>query len=279
MGLFLGITNADVIDAVKDLWEGRGYVFVETNIVPVPFVPGVWIVEWTTSYELRKLAVTWTRTPAGAGVPQDAAITTHHFLNLTAGVPDASWTTTDYTDVETAFDAYWTTLKTFYNPSYKLSEYVWRADGPAFRPFGSSLSPTLRRTARAVAGTSAAQQLPPQIAISVTETTGAQFTVEDVEGVGTQIRNRWGRFYLPAPGVDLSADGRLVATAQTTIANATETFYEACVSAGLIPVMYSPTTGHAWSVLEIHVDDIWDVIRSRRYITPLSRAARVITQV
>jgi hypothetical protein len=41
--------------------------------------------------------------------------------------------------------------------------------------------------------------------------------------------------------------------------------------------MYSPTTGSSWSVDEIHVDDIFDVIRSRRYTTPLSRAANVLT--
>jgi hypothetical protein len=233
--------------------------------------------EYTTSYELRKLTVSWTRTPA-TGVIQDAAMTTHHFVNLTGGIPDASWTSGDYSAVETAFDAYWNALKSYYSPQYKLAEYLWRADGPAFRPFGSSLSPTLRITPKSVVGTSTSTGLPPQCAITVTETTGATYVVEDVEGSGAQIRNRWGRYYLPAPAVIVMNDGRLSSGAQTDLANATETFYEACVTAGLHPVVYSPTTGHAWTVQETHLDDIFDVIRSRRYTEPLSRAARVITQ-
>jgi hypothetical protein len=115
--------------------------------------------------------------------------------------------------------------------------------------------------------------------VSVTETTGAQFTVEDVEGSGAQLRNRWGRFYLPAMTVSKVTNGRLASATQIGLADAVDTFYEACVTAGLIPVVYSPTTGHAWSVLETHVDDIFDVVRSRRFITPLSREPRTVTQV
>ena len=219
---------------------------------------------------------------------------TFHFLNLTAGVPDASWITTDYTTVENAFDTYWAALVGLYASDVKLTEYSWRADGPAFRPFGTSLSPTLRITPRSVAGSglqrysraddvagsaSATSQLPPQVAVTVTETTAATFIAHDVEGIGDQTRNRWGRYYLPSTHSATSSDGRLLAASQTTIANAAEAFYETCVSAQIIPVVYSPTTGHSWSVLEVHVDDIFDVVRSRRYITPLSRAARVITQV
>lgn len=279
MGFFLGITASDAIEAARDLWEGRGYVWVETNLVPGPDGLGVWMAEWTTSYELRKLQVSYVRTPA-SGVAQDPAMTTHHFLNLTGGLPDASWITADYTTVESAFDTYWTALKTSYAPDVKLAEYLWRADGPAFRPFGTSLSPTLRAVSRSVVGTGAAVGLPPQCAISVTETTASKYLVENVEGVGAQLRNRWGRYYLPAPITSLvDGSGRIATGWLEPIAVATETFYETCVTAGLIPVVYSPTTGHAWSVLEVHLDDIFDVIRSRRWTEPLSRHAKVITQV
>lgn len=279
MGIFLGVSHSDAIDAVKELWEGRGYVWVEPNLVPAPPALAYWIVEWTTAYELRKLQVSWERTP-GTGVPQDAAMCTFHFLNITAGVPDASWITADYTTVEGAFDAYWTAILANYSTEVKLKEYKWRPDGPAFRPFGSSLSPTVRITPRAVAGTgSGSQGLPPQVALSVTETTGATFIAHDVEGVGDQVRNRWGRYYLPAPIAAGTQWGRVSPALQTAVANAAETFYETCVTAQIVPVVYSPTTGHAWSVQEIHVDDIWDVIRSRRYTTPTSRAPRVITQL
>lgn len=233
---------------------------------------------WNAPYELRKLTVSWSRTPT-VGVVQDRDMCTFHFLNLTGGVPDASWTTADYTTVETAFDTYWTSIKTLFVAETKLVEYLWRADGPAFRPHGTSLAPTQRITTRTVAGTDASgSPLPPQCAMSVTEVTASSYEVSGVgvpgsePGTGrTQRRNRWGRFYLPAMGTAATTDGRFLVSACSSIANATHNFYNACVAAQLVPVMYSPTTGSAFSILEVHVDDIVDVIRSRRYVTPLTR--------
>jgi hypothetical protein len=255
--------------------------------VSVPNEWGLALAEYTASFELRKLEVHWSRTPS-VGVVQDDDICTFHFLNLTAGSPDAPWIDADYAQVESAFDTFWTTAKTLYRSETKLSQYVWRADGPAYKPFGASLSPTLRATARSVAGTEASAGgsiLPPQCAISVTEVTDAKFTAHgvgvpgDAPGTGrTQIRNRWGRFYLPAPSTIMLNDGRLQSGQITSIATAAQTFYNACVTAGNIPVMYSPTTGHAWSVTALHIDDIIDVIRSRRYVTPTTRTPVTINQ-
>jgi hypothetical protein len=255
--------------------------------VSVPDEWGLALAEYTSSYELRKLEVHWSRTPS-VGVVQDDDICTFHFLNLTAGSPDATWIDADYAQVESAFDTFWTTGKAFYRAETKLSQYVWRADGPAFKPFGASLSPTLRATARSVAGsdvTAGASPLPPQCACSVTEVTDAKYTAYgvgvpgDTPGTGrTQVRNRWGRFYLPAMSTLVLSDGRFSTGNMATLAGALQTFYNACVSAGNIPVMYSPTTGHAWSVTALHIDDIVDVVRSRRYTTPLTRSPVTINQ-
>lgn len=238
----------------------------------------VHIATWSGTYELRKLTTSWSRTPT-VGVVQDADMCTFHFLNLTGGDPDATWTTTDYTTVETAFDTYWTAIKSLFTGVTKLSELAWRADGPEFRPFGDSLSPTLRITPRSVAGAAiAGEMLPPQCAMTVTEVTESTFLAHGVgvpgkaPGTGrTQLRNRWGRFYLPAMHPSAVIDGRFSTAACTQVANATRTFYNACVTAQIIPVMYSPTTGNCWSVTELHVDDIVDVVRSRRYDTPVTR--------
>jgi hypothetical protein len=232
-------------------------------------------VQWTSGYELRKVTTLYDRTD-DAGFDQDYAMTTLHLLNLTGGDPDATWTTSDYTTVEGFLDAFWTTLKPKYQAKVVLSGYRWNADGPTFKPHGSSLSPTLRNTARNVPGTSVNQMLPPQSAVTVTEVTDAKYTVLDVEGVGTQLRNRWGRFYLPSPDNLQCSAGRVVPAFCTLVSGAVKTLYDACVGAQFIPVMYSPTTGNAWSVKEIHVDDIFDVIRSRRYVTPTTRAAQTI---
>jgi hypothetical protein len=240
---------------------------------------------WSAPYELRKLEVHFTRTPT-LGVAQDDDICTFHFLNLTAGAPDSTWTTTDYTQIETAADTWWNALKPDWPAEVKLSEYLWRADGPAFRPHGTSFSPTLRVTARSLAGATAesasAKMLPPQCAISVTEVTDAKYVVTGVgvpgsgPGGKTQQRNRWGRFYLPPATSGSLTDGRWATALLTSIADKTQTFYNSCVTNQLIPVMYSPTTGSAWSITEIHVDDIVDVVRSRRYITPTTRTPRII---
>jgi hypothetical protein len=241
---------------------------------------------WTGDYELRKLIVSWSRTPA-VGVVQDKDQCTFHFLNLTGGNPDDTWTDTDFTIVESAFDALWTTLKVKYTNEITLNEYAWRKDGPAFRPFGTELSPTVRIVSRNVAGTSGSQvTLPPQCAVTVTEVTASDYIVSGVgvpghaPGTGrTQRRNRWGRFYLPAMDVSMTLSGRLKSAEATSVSNTVKTFYNACTAAQIVPVMYSPTTGNAWSIDSIHVDDILDVVRSRRFITPITRAPNTITPV
>jgi hypothetical protein len=248
-----------------------------------PWFSGGFVAQWTGTYELRKVEMHWSRTPT-AGVVQDDDICTFHFLNLTGGNPDASWTTSDYTTVETALDAMWASLKVHYMPEIRLSSYVWRADGPAFKPHGTSLSPTLRITARALPGTASGETvLPPQCALSVTEATEAHYTVSgvgvpgDTPGTGrTQTRNRWGRFYLPSPSTLALTDGRFTSSYCGLVSGYVQTAYNACVTAGIVPVVYSPTTGNAWSVTEVHVDDIVDVIRSRRYVTPLTRAVNAV---
>jgi hypothetical protein len=234
-------------------------------------------VQWTTGYELRKLTVSWLRA-VGVTPVQDAGMCTFHFLNLTGGDPDATWTTSDYTTVENGFNTLWSYLAGFYTAQTKLGDYTWRPDGPAFKPFGSSLSPTLRTAVSSqIAGSGGGEALPPQSAITVTEVTPAKYTVTDVEGVGTQSRNRWGRFYLPAVATTHVTSGRVKDTTAEVIATKCQDFYNACVTADLVPVMYSPTTGSAWAVNELHVDDIYDVIRSRRFVTPLSRHIKAIT--
>lgn len=244
--------------------------------------------EYTGAYELRRLEVRWTRTPT-VGVVQDPAICTFHLLNLTGGSPDASWTDADYLAVEARFDTWWTAnLNDFYRPETKLAEYVWRADGPAFRPFGDDLSPTLRITTKAIAGTygGTSEQLPPQCACSVTEVIPATFMAYGVgvpgstPGTGrTQLRNRWGRFYLPPPTAQFLNDGRWGQSFTDQVADDTKTLYDGLVTDQFIPVVYSPTTGSSWSVEEVHVDDIVDVIRSRRFDTPLRRTPRAIAGV
>lgn len=249
---------------------GDWFVWVEQE--------GVFRLQWNAPYELREVDLAFTRDVSGAPV-DDRALITFHLLNLTGGSPDSTWTTGDFTAAEALFDTWWGWAKQYYRPETKLVEYVWRADGPSFRPHGTDLSPVLRRVSRSVVGTNAGTggMLPPQVALSVTERTAAKFTAEDVEGVGDQLRNRWGRFYMPNPGQAENVNGRPSSNLRGELATNTATLYNGLRAADLIPVMYSPTTGSAWSVDAVAVDDVWDVIRSRRWRNVINRSVATTT--
>lgn len=241
------------------------------------------VATYTGDYTLAKLTVSWKRLPT-VGVAQDVDQCTFHFLNLTGGEPDDTWTAADFIQVEDLVHDWWDPLKTFYTPEIQLSEYSWRYDGPGFRPHGSGFSPTIRSIPQSVSGTaSSGTQLPPQCAVSVTEVTESKYTAYgvgvpgDTPGTGrTQLRNRWGRIFLPAPSHGMLLHGRFDAGFCASVSLRTSQLYNGLVAADIIPVMYSPTTGNAWSITELHVDDIVDVIRSRRFIEPLTRAVNAI---
>jgi hypothetical protein len=240
---------------------------------------------WTAPYELRKMVVVYTRQPTG-GPPQDIAETTHHFINLTGGTPDATWTTADYSQVESAFSAFWSAIRADYSPMVATKEYRWYAAGPAYKSFGPTSAPLLRVTSAVSAGTSSARSLPPQCAVSVTEWTTAHYTVPPEHGHPGQLRNRWGRFYLPNPCISFmgnlgaASEGRIDPTRQNVWATAAGAFYNACRGGNnLVPVVYSSKNGNSYSVDRIHLDDIVDVIRRRRFETPLSRQEIVLDPV
>jgi hypothetical protein len=103
--------------------------------------------------------------------------------------------------------------------------------------------------------------MPPQVALSVTER--------------TPVRKRWGRFYLPyIDSTVISGAGTIGGSTCTAVADAVETCYAACFTAELVPVVWSPTVKRAYGVTSIQVDNIFDVIRSRRYVTPTIREVR-----
>lgn len=278
MSIFF-VSADDVADALVEATEylSKVRVFVYPGGL-VPFPPAFWLMELTTAYELRELTLKWTRAYTGRPL-QDAAMCTFHIANFTGGVPDATWTAGDYATCEALFDTYWGAIKEWFNASHTLSEYTWRADGPAFKPYGAALQPTLRATPKAVVGTGTGTECPPQVAISVTEVVPATFVAHNVEGVGDQTRNRWGRFYLPNPSVNAIDAGRIHTDCCEDVAIATKALYDGLAAADFGVVVYSPTTGHAWTVTQVHVDDIADVIRRRRFDGALSRHSKDIVQV
>lgn len=209
-------------------------------------------------WEGRKLQVVYGRVSA-SGVAEDDAVTTHHFVNYTGGVIDDSWTDTDFTNIESNFDAFWTAIKGGYKTFTTLLEYRWYKFGPDVGP----PNPAVRVVPKSVPGTSTGNLMPPQVAMSITER--------------TPLRKQWGRFYLPAPVTAAGdANGRILAVEIDALADAAEALYEACFADDIIPVVYSPRHEVAIAPLEIQVDDVFDVIRSRRYENTLTRDRRPV---
>lgn len=111
------------------------------------------------------------------------------------------------------------------------------------------------------AGGSGADPLPPQVACSVT--------------FRTDKRKNWGRFYLPGLTIStLDADGSLESGAMDQIATAAQ---QMCDRGGLNTetlCVWSPTEKTHHDPQQVVVDDIYDIIRSRRFRAPLRRAIK-----
>lgn len=243
------------------------------------------VATYTDPFEVRRLQVVWSFT-TGSPTGDDVRVCTFHFLRLSGGSPSNAWGSADFDAVEAGFDAMWTTMKPWHRSNLALAQYRWYKEGPQIAP----PQEPVRVVDRAVTGTAADASypggLPPQVAITVSEKTAT--------------RRHWGRFYWPQPAycksggllanVTFSSGGRLASPILTDLANSADTFYEACRTANVPVVVYSkakaeregatgtlPAQGAlAITVDNLQVDDIPDVIRSRRFDAPTLRVQRAI---
>jgi hypothetical protein len=108
-----------------------------------------------------------------------------------------------------------------------------------------------------LAGTGTGLPLPPQCAISVT--------------LKTAVRKRWGRFYLPGPTTAyVDANGRFDNSGATILANAVHDLTDRSGTGACLVVFSRVHWNHA-DPTEIQVDDIYDVVRRRRFSEPHNR--------
>lgn len=180
----------------------------------------------------------------------DPAVMHFDILNLTGGNPDDSWTAGDYTNVETALDALWASLKTKVSGNYKLTEYRYYRVGTGIVP----PNPAVRSVSRSVAGTSAGAGIPPQVACSLTFRTSA--------------RKSWGRTYLPLGALaaaDLTSGLELSTTAVDALAGYLNTFVQALAASDFYLVVTSLAKSAALNVTSVEVDSNLDVVRRRRF--------------
>lgn len=249
---------------------------------------GPWVVtDFSGTFELRKLQ--WRLSRAPAGRVEDVDVMTFHFIKATGGVPGTYNDTTDLAAVESAITSFWSSgLANFCHSFIHSDQYRWYKDGPAFyhsdpdhavfQPNGDN--PAIRITEVDVAGGSgSASALPPQCAITVTEKTSS--------------RRHWGRYYMPVSSTSITdATGLVAASNRTSLLASAVTFYNACRTASMVPVVFSiaknerpkrpsgtlPAVGAiAYEIAALQMDDIVDVIRSRRFAVGVNKTSTALT--
>lgn len=197
------------------------------------------------------MQIVFTRTAPGT-YAEDVAVMHFDFLNMTAGAPDDTWTAGDYTAIEGHLTTWWNTLKTAVGTYTTLKELRWYRLGAGVTP----PNPPTKVTPIGTAGSNGSPENAPQLACSISLHTGP--------------RRNWGRTYLPGlTTFNVAATGGLVKTTQVDIiANATHTLLTAAAAADFYMVVYSKTRQELLGVEQIAVDNIWDIIRRRRWEHP-----------
>jgi hypothetical protein len=233
----------------------------------------VGVATFSEPFELRKLVMLFTQLD-GATLSDDQRACSLHLLKLAAGSPQSDWVQADFDAVVAEVDQLWTGLQALYANETRLDRIKLYKAGPAIEP----PQPPVYEVDKDVTGTDAASPMPPQVAVSVTFIAGT--------------KAHWGRLYLPAPGAAQGGQyGRLSSATQTTIATAFDTFLTDLRAAGLSPVVYRrelperekkngtvlpARAASAWEISKVQVDDVFDVIRSRRWKNPALRVQRDI---
>jgi len=186
----------------------------------------------------------------GLYTPADDAMLIHFdFLNLTAGAPDDTWTTTDYTNIEAALLAMCSALTNIWCTKTKVTQIAWYRHGPGITPPNPAERVLVLTTP--IVGTASTTSWIPQEACSVT--------------FRTAVRTSWGRTYLPFQSGTTSDGGRISSGTADLIANAVNAMVVAAAAADMHLVVTSNAKNAALVVEHIEVDDVLDVIRSRRW--------------
>lgn len=197
---------------------------------------------------------------APTGLTEDIAEYSYHLgVDAGPGAPSAPLSATQAASVETAYNSQWNTLiGPLVHPDFTLKEYQWRDYGADF-PLGttglSKPGPVWRVTAKGSAGTGSGVRVADQNACSVT--------------FRTSSRKHWGRIYLTGLGHSAwgaTGKGRLVSTYVDGMATAHELFFNALAALPAVTNVWvwSQKYRGLLSLSEVHVDDVSDVIRSRR---------------
>jgi hypothetical protein len=182
--------------------------------------------------------------------PDDVCVNTFDFVNITSGELDTSWTSADFSGVEARLRTFYAAISANLPAGGGLREFRWSV---LPNPPGIE-NPALRVAPPATALTWGGSFIaPPQLAMSLTKTTA--------------VRRHWGRIYIgPLSTSAYSAStGRFGSTLVDSVANAFNTLRGGLQADDTPMIVYDRARNVGLSVDGVRVDDIVDVVRSRRF--------------
>lgn len=185
---------------------------------------------------------------AGAFTTRERGMFGLHWLNTTSGEPDTTWTTADYTSVESGIQGMFAANPAYFSTDIKLVEHRWYAYGPGVvAPNPPSRITTI---ASPFVGTNASQGAH-QLASTVT--------------LRTTLRRHWGRIYLPVAGSLFGAGGQMTQTNADNLNNAAKAgLITGPAVQGILPVVYDRSRKILFGVTQLEVDSVPDIVRRRR---------------
>lgn len=185
---------------------------------------------------------------SGAFTDRERGLFGIHYANTTGGEPDTTWTTADFSAVETAVLAGWDALASSISSDFKLIEFRWYAYGP-----GVGI-PNPPARVQAVSGShvgTASASSPHQLAMTGT--------------LRTALRRHWGRIYLPIGSANLNTHGQASSAGVDSITNTVRSLLVGAeASQGIVPVVYDRVRHQALGVTAIECDSVPDIVRRRR---------------
>jgi hypothetical protein len=202
----------------------------------------------------NRVDVVWTRaTPTGT--TEDKMQFRMFIAKIVGGGLYSVFPLSELAALETPLDAFTTTLKNRMPNSVTLDSYAWfehRASHGATSSGQEAVPPAVRRALKTGAGVGVSDRMPDQVASTISWRTTA--------------RKHWGRSYVPAMGLSTvdGGYGRLTNIAVNAIAGAAQTLVNALIPLNGQLGVFTWKYGAFLPVVEIKVDDVYDIQRRRR---------------
>jgi hypothetical protein len=216
---------------------------------PVGFFSVVYAAKVPTTYLVQTVH------ERSAGYVDDVEVTTTHWRWTGTGDPDES----DFATVTDRLHDFWTASAAWRTTGIAVREHRWYVADPAPGP----PNPTVQVTADHIAGTSGSKPLPPQCAITVTQM--------------TDVRRRWGRFYMGGLTVDVlgTGTGRVLNDVVDQIAvDAAAALFNSATNWRV--QVFGSGSPASLPVRSVRCDDVFDVQRRRRNDLVLHRATETL---